>query len=125
MLPRPSQRPSEAAGVHSSSRTSRARRRCAPTRSQPTSIASFSGDLSSLTAPPFILSPVSLTEFPAYWCERPDLFAAIADAKEGEERHLAVLKWFIVRRHHSAPAPSSSHSIALTEHPQGPVHLSQ
>jgi len=28
------------------------------------SIASFSGDLSSLTAPPFILSPVSLTEFP-------------------------------------------------------------
>ncbi|TEB22466.1 Oxysterol-binding protein [Coprinellus micaceus] len=59
------------------------------------SIASFSGDLSSLTAPPFILSPVSLTEFPAYWCERPDLFAAIADAKEGEQRHLAVLKWFV------------------------------
>ncbi|TFK19365.1 Oxysterol-binding protein [Coprinopsis marcescibilis] len=59
------------------------------------SIASFSGDLSSLTAPPFILSPTSLTEFPAYWCERPDLFAAIADAKEGEARHLAVLKWFI------------------------------
>jgi hypothetical protein len=28
------------------------------------SIANFSGDLSSLTAPPFILSPVSLTEFP-------------------------------------------------------------
>ncbi|KAF6750809.1 oxysterol binding protein [Ephemerocybe angulata] len=59
------------------------------------SIASFSGDLSSLTAPPFILSPVSLTEFPAYWCERPDLFCAIADAKEGEERHLAVLQWFL------------------------------
>ena len=36
------------------------------------SIASFSGDLSSLTAPPFILSPVSLTEFPGIykspWC---------------------------------------------------------
>jgi len=60
------------------------------------SIASFSGDLSSLTAPPFILSPVSLTEFPAYWCERPDLFAAIADAKPGAERHHAVLRWFIV-----------------------------
>lgn len=28
------------------------------------SLASFSGDLSSMTAPPFILSPVSLTEFP-------------------------------------------------------------
>ncbi|EDR09428.1 uncharacterized protein LACBIDRAFT_319010 [Laccaria bicolor S238N-H82] len=59
------------------------------------SIASFSGDLSSLTAPPFILSPTSLTEFPAYWCERPDLFAAIADAKDGEDRTLAVLNWFI------------------------------
>lgn len=33
------------------------------------SIASFSGDLSSLTAPPFILSPVSLSEFPSYWGE--------------------------------------------------------
>ncbi|THH16752.1 hypothetical protein EUX98_g9254 [Antrodiella citrinella] len=59
------------------------------------SIASFSGDLSSLTAPPFILSPISLTEFPAYWCERPDLFAAIADAKTEEERSIAVLRWFI------------------------------
>ncbi|TFK47204.1 Oxysterol-binding protein [Heliocybe sulcata] len=59
------------------------------------SIASFSGDLSSLTAPPFILSPISLTEFPAYWCERPELFAAIADAKTDEDRMLAVLKWFI------------------------------
>ncbi|KAG6890200.1 hypothetical protein C0995_010211 [Termitomyces sp. Mi166 len=59
------------------------------------SIASFSGDLSSLTAPPFILSPVSLTEFPAYWCEHPDVFAAIADAPNDEARILAVLKWFI------------------------------
>ncbi|KAF8637163.1 hypothetical protein AX17_003067 [Amanita inopinata Kibby_2008] len=59
------------------------------------SIASFSGDLSSLTAPPFILSPVSLTEFPAYWCEHPELFAAIASAKSGEERALVILKWFI------------------------------
>ncbi|KAF8961642.1 hypothetical protein BDZ97DRAFT_1905487 [Flammula alnicola] len=59
------------------------------------SIASFSGDLSSLTAPPFILSPTSLTEFPAYWCERPDYFAAIADAKPGHDRALAVLRWFI------------------------------
>ncbi|KAF9529050.1 hypothetical protein CPB83DRAFT_853129 [Crepidotus variabilis] len=59
------------------------------------SIASFSGDLSSLTAPPFILSPISLTEFPAYWCERPEYFAAIADAKPGYERSIAVLRWFI------------------------------
>ncbi|TCD62831.1 Oxysterol binding protein [Steccherinum ochraceum] len=52
------------------------------------SIASFSGDLSSLTAPPFILSPISLTEFP-------ELFAAIAEAKSEEDRSIAVLKWFI------------------------------
>jgi hypothetical protein len=32
---------------------------------------------------------------PAYWCERPDFFAAIADAKPGQDRVLAVLKWFI------------------------------
>ncbi len=28
------------------------------------SLASMTGDLSSMTAPPFILSPTSLTEFP-------------------------------------------------------------
>ncbi|KAJ7126477.1 hypothetical protein C8R43DRAFT_1029172 [Mycena crocata] len=59
------------------------------------SIASVSGDLSSMTAPPFILSPVSLTEYPAYWCERPELFADIAAATTSEARALAVLKWFI------------------------------
>ncbi|KAH9009685.1 Oxysterol-binding protein [Lactarius pseudohatsudake] len=59
------------------------------------SIASVSGDLSSLTAPPFILSPVSLTEFPAYWCERPELFAAISEATTPKDRAKRVLKWFI------------------------------
>ncbi|KAF8956015.1 hypothetical protein BDZ97DRAFT_1960537, partial [Flammula alnicola] len=59
------------------------------------SIASFSDDFSSLTAPPFILSPTSLTEFPAYWCEQPDYFVAIADAKPGHDHALAVLHWFI------------------------------
>ena len=33
---------------------------------------------------------------PAYWCERPELFARIADGKDAEERTLAVLRWFIV-----------------------------
>ena len=32
----------------------------------------------------------------AYWCERPHLFAAIADAHDSEARALAVLRWFIV-----------------------------
>ena len=34
----------------------------------------------------------------AYWCERPDLFAEIADGKTEEDRAIRVLKWFIVRR---------------------------
>ena len=32
----------------------------------------------------------------AYWCEYPELFAAIADGQTEEERAYAVLKWFIV-----------------------------
>ena len=32
----------------------------------------------------------------AYWCERPELFAAIADGRTEEDRALAVLRWFIV-----------------------------
>ncbi|BGP19892.1 hypothetical protein JCM10213_008634 [Rhodosporidiobolus nylandii] len=59
------------------------------------SLASFTGDLSGLTAPPFILSPTSLAEFPSYWGEPKELFAAIADGKTPEERHLAVTKWFL------------------------------
>ncbi|AAS51351.1 ACR125Wp [Eremothecium gossypii ATCC 10895] len=66
------------------------------------SIASFNGDLSSLTAPPFILSPVSLAEYSQYWGEHPDLFLAPkliteADGKVSaeERRMLAVVKWFI------------------------------
>jgi len=58
-------------------------------------LASLSGDLSSMTAPPFILSPVSLTEYASYWCERPDLFAQISEGKTPEDRALRVLKWFI------------------------------
>ncbi|THH08826.1 hypothetical protein EW145_g2445 [Phellinidium pouzarii] len=58
-------------------------------------IVSYTGDFSSLTAPPFILSPVSLTEFPAYWCERPELFADIVNGKTPEDRALKVLRWFI------------------------------
>ncbi|KAL9931491.1 hypothetical protein V8E36_009656 [Tilletia maclaganii] len=59
------------------------------------SIASCAGDLSSLTAPAFILSPVSLTEFPAYWCEHPEVFAKLKDGKDGPERLLDVTRWFI------------------------------
>ncbi|KAL4938204.1 hypothetical protein BDV06DRAFT_201446 [Aspergillus oleicola] len=59
------------------------------------SIASFNGDLSSLTAPPFILSGTSLTEYSAYWAEHPELFVAPANESDPEKRALAVLKWFL------------------------------
>ncbi|KNG87685.1 protein KES1 [Aspergillus nomiae NRRL 13137] len=50
------------------------------------SIASFNGDLSSLTAPPFILSSTSLTEFSAYWAEHPHLLVAPATEVDPEKR---------------------------------------
>ncbi|KAI5850357.1 hypothetical protein DFP73DRAFT_539088 [Morchella snyderi] len=59
------------------------------------SIASFNGDLASLTAPPFILSVTSLTEYSGYWAEHPEIFVAPAQEKDPQKRALAVLKWFL------------------------------
>ncbi|MCJ1357734.1 MAG: Oxysterol binding protein [Icmadophila ericetorum] len=59
------------------------------------SIASFNGDLSSLTAPPFILGTISLTEFSAYWTEHPSIFVAPASEPDPQKRALLVLKWFL------------------------------
>lgn len=59
------------------------------------SIASFNGDLASLTAPPFILGTISLTEFSAYWTEHPSIFVAPASEPDPQKRALLVLKWFL------------------------------
>ncbi|KAJ2980825.1 hypothetical protein NQ176_g2414 [Zarea fungicola] len=59
------------------------------------SIASFNGDLSSLTAPPFILSSQSLTEFSSYWSTHPSLLIAAASEADPARRSLLVLKWFL------------------------------
>ncbi|ATY65804.1 oxysterol binding protein (Osh5), putative [Cordyceps militaris CM01] len=59
------------------------------------SIASFNGDLSSLTAPPFILSSQSLTEFSAYWSTHPNLLVAAASEIDPAKRSMLVLKWFL------------------------------
>lgn len=61
----------------------------------PQSIASFSGDLSSLTAPPFILSSTSLVEYSSYWAEHPSIFVAPANEPDPAKRALLVLKWFL------------------------------
>ncbi|MCJ1466432.1 Oxysterol binding protein [Pseudocyphellaria aurata] len=59
------------------------------------SIKSAHGDLSSLTAPPFILGTTSLTEFSAYWTEHPSIFVAPASELDPAKRALLVLKWFL------------------------------
>ncbi|KAL8743205.1 MAG: hypothetical protein Q9190_004423 [Brigantiaea leucoxantha] len=59
------------------------------------SIASFNGDLSSMTAPPFILGTLSLTEFSAYWTQHPSVFVAPAAEQDPAKRALLVLKWFL------------------------------
>ncbi|ORX99223.1 hypothetical protein BCR34DRAFT_606695 [Clohesyomyces aquaticus] len=59
------------------------------------SIASFNGDLSSMTAPPFILSTTSLVEFSSYWAEHPSVFVAPAAEKDPAKRAVLVLKWFL------------------------------
>ncbi|OQO07920.1 hypothetical protein B0A48_06712 [Cryoendolithus antarcticus] len=59
------------------------------------SIASFNGDLASMTAPAFILSTTSLTEFSAYWAEMPKLLVAPAAEKDPQKRAMLVLKWFL------------------------------
>ncbi|KAF7562027.1 hypothetical protein G7046_g2100 [Stylonectria norvegica] len=59
------------------------------------SIASFNGDLSSLTAPPFILSSQSLTEFSAYWATHPPVLIAPAAEPDPAKRTMLVLKWFL------------------------------
>ncbi|KAK3678836.1 hypothetical protein LTR78_001289 [Recurvomyces mirabilis] len=53
------------------------------------------GDLSNITAPPFVLADKSTTEFPRYWIEHPELFCAPAHESTPERRILAVLKWFL------------------------------
>ncbi|EXJ87765.1 hypothetical protein A1O1_04692 [Capronia coronata CBS 617.96] len=59
------------------------------------SIASFNGDLSSLTAPAFILSTQSLVEFSAYWAENTGLFIAPTQEKDPGKRALLVLRWLL------------------------------
>ncbi|KAI8878102.1 Oxysterol-binding protein [Backusella circina FSU 941] len=59
------------------------------------SLASFSGDLSSLTCPAFLLAPVSLIEYSEYWTQQPDLFVAITKPDDEVERMINFVKWFI------------------------------
>jgi hypothetical protein len=59
------------------------------------SVATFKGDLTSLTAPPFLLSPESICQFSRYFNDYPSLLVAPAKEDSPELRSLLVLKWFI------------------------------
>lgn len=59
------------------------------------SIATIRGDLSNITAPPFVLATKSAVEFPAYWAEHPTIFVAPAVEPDPQRRALLVLKWFL------------------------------
>lgn len=48
-----------------------------------------------MTAPAFILSTTSLTEFSAYWAEMPRLLVAPAAEPDPQKRAGLVLKWFL------------------------------
>ncbi|KAF5844968.1 hypothetical protein GGP41_001091 [Bipolaris sorokiniana] len=59
------------------------------------SIATISGDLSNITAPPFVLADNSTVEIPQYWADHPYLWAAPATEENPEKRALLVLKNFL------------------------------
>lgn len=59
------------------------------------SIAVIQGDLSNITAPPFVLGEYSTVELPQYWADHPSLFIAPTQGKDEAERALLVLKWFL------------------------------
>jgi oxysterol-binding protein-related protein 9/10/11 len=59
------------------------------------SISTIKGDLSNITAPPFLLAQKSATEYPASWCEHPSVLVAPASEPDPEKRALLVLKWYL------------------------------
>lgn len=74
------------------------------------SIATIKGDLSNITAPPFVLAPQSTTSLPLYWAEYPSLFSSISSFPSPGERILQVTKWFLLclRRQQYGPRPASA-----------------
>lgn len=59
------------------------------------SVATFRGDLTSLTAPPFLLAPRSIVEYSTYWSEHPRLLVSPAKEECPKRRALLVLQWFL------------------------------
>ncbi|KAJ1976255.1 Oxysterol-binding protein 4 [Dimargaris verticillata] len=58
-------------------------------------LGSFTGDLSALTCPSFLLNGDSLLEYLTHWGDQPALLAQIPKESASEERMVAVCRWFI------------------------------
>lgn len=58
-------------------------------------IATVKGDLSNITAPPSLLSSKSVTEIPASWAERHELFLLPAQEEDPAQRALLVLENYL------------------------------
>ncbi|ORY55624.1 uncharacterized protein BCR38DRAFT_356614 [Pseudomassariella vexata] len=58
-------------------------------------LATVKDDLSNVTAPPFVLSPKSVTEIPASWAERHKLFLQPSCEEDPAQRAFLVLKNFL------------------------------
>ncbi|KAG0316056.1 glycerol ethanol, ferric requiring protein [Linnemannia gamsii] len=82
-------------------------------------LASFSGDLSSLTCPSFLLSSVSLLEYSQYWGDHPKLFASISKGENPEERLLNATRWFISTLYGSYSSRSTT--AGMEKKPYNPV----
>ena len=73
------------------------------------SIATIKGDLSNITAPPFLLASQSTVQFPSYWSENPPLFVGAAKEPDPLKRTVLVLKWFLAalkRQQYAGREPS-------------------
>ncbi|TGJ83383.1 hypothetical protein E0Z10_g5399 [Xylaria hypoxylon] len=79
-------------------------------------LATIKGDLSNITAPPFLLSPTSATEIPASWASRHDLFLQPAQEANAAQRALLILKNFLCSLQHQL------HQTFANDGPRKPIN---
>ncbi|CAM1505887.1 Fc.00g115240.m01.CDS01 [Cosmosporella sp. VM-42] len=58
-------------------------------------LSTFKGDLSNITAPPFVLAPKSAIEIPSAWASRHALFLQVATEQDPAQRALLVAKNYV------------------------------
>eukprot|EP00834_Sanchytrium_tribonematis_P003491 NODE_135_length_16508_cov_1.365897.p12 type:complete len:186 gc:universal NODE_135_length_16508_cov_1.365897:7932-7375(-) len=58
------------------------------------SLTSFTGDLSSITSPAFMLNGLSMTEYSSYYLDHPKYYKSM-NCNDPEERLVNVARWFI------------------------------